>query len=210
MKIKLRISILLFAILFQVVSCSNEKVIPYDDLRLKLSKIREADQSIRESYLSATPKEIPAIIKSMDSIDKANKKDVLNILENYGWIKQSKIGEDAADALFLVVQHSDLKTMKKYFPQLKDLANKHEAKKTYAAMMEDRILMDEGEKQIYGTQAVSGLRETKELIVIWPILDPKNVNKRRTKMGFTTAVEENALRLNALYNPKETLPKKQN
>jgi hypothetical protein len=34
---------------------------------------------------------------------------------------------------------------------------------------------------------------------VWPIKDPKNVNKRRKKIGFDDTVEENAKRLQTTY-----------
>jgi hypothetical protein len=43
--------------------------------------------------------------------------------------------------------------MTKWYPEFKVLANKGEASKVDCAMMEERLLMWQGEKQIYGNQA---------------------------------------------------------
>lgn len=74
-----------------------------------------------------------------------------------------------------------------------------------AAMMEDRLLMYQGKKQVYGTQATSTVGKDGSM-AIWPIEDPEKVNERRKAAGFTNTIEENAQRLNAAYNPKEELP----
>lgn len=49
------------------------------------------------------------------------------------------------------------------------------------AMMQDRILMREGKKQIYGSQVV--YNKTGEQI-FYPIEDETNVNIRREKVGL--------------------------
>jgi hypothetical protein len=74
-------------------------------------------------------------------------------------------------------------------------------------MMEDRLLMWKGLKQIYGTQATTSLRANKEL-VIWPIEDPDKVDSLRFNVGFEQSVLDNAKRLGAIYDPNEKLPKK--
>ena len=94
--------------------------------------------------------------------------------------------------------------MIKWFPEFKKLADIGEADKVECAMMEDRLLMLKGKKQIYGTQATV-FREDKK-VAIWPIEDPKNVNERRQKIGFALTVEANADRLKAIYNANEQLP----
>jgi hypothetical protein len=103
------------------------------------------------------------------------------------------------------VQHAELDFKEQYFPQLKRLAENGEAKKTLCAMLEDRILMMNGKKQIYGTQANNNLRTDKKF-AIWPIENPQAVNELRRKIGFDTTVEENARKLNAEYRPDEKLP----
>ncbi len=71
--------------------------------------------------------------------------------------------------------------------------------------MQDRLLMQEGKEQIYGTQgrgfATQGAdgRPGPMQMFIWPIKDPKNVNRRRKEAGFTDTVEENARRLGIEY-----------
>ncbi|MEO0333545.1 MAG: hypothetical protein AAF223_17985, partial [Bacteroidota bacterium] len=82
-----------------------------------------------------------------------------------------------------------------------------EANATSAAMMEDRVLMYEGKKQLYGSQASGRPKEDgSSEYFIWPIENPEEVNQRRAKVGFNSTVEENAARMNAIYNPNEELP----
>ena len=145
------------------------------------------------------------MMEEMHKVDSANQVTVVSILEKYGWLPKSKLGEEAASSLFYVVQHSNLPTMEKYLPLLQQKAQEGEASKVHAAMMEDRVLMWQGKKQIYGTQATTMGREDGKM-AIWPIEDPENVNKRRQEAGFPTTVEANSERLGAIYNPKAELP----
>lgn len=180
--------------------------VPYDSLRLELEGMYERDQGIRAKVSTTQPEEMNALFAEIHDIDSVNQIQVSAILSKYGWLPQSKVGEKATDALFYVVQHARSAMMAEYLPALKKSAQEGEAKKHFPAMMEDRLLMFQGKKQLYGTQATSMLREDGSM-VIWPVKGSKKVNKRRKEAGFTTTVEENAARLQADYNPKEALPK---
>ncbi len=70
--------------------------------------------------------------------------------------------------------------------------------------MIDRIRVDKGQKQIYGTQAVP-LKDPKtgymtDKYEIAPIEDEENVNSRRLKVGLPT-IEEGAKELGVDYTP---------
>lgn len=180
--------------------------VPYDSLRQVLEDIYDTDQGIREKISSAKGDELGKIIFQMQKIDSANQVQIKYILNKYGWLPQSKVGKKAADAIFYVVQHADTELIRQYLPVLKKLSQQKEAKMTHAAMMEDRLLMYDGKKQIYGTQATSRLRPDGRG-AIWPVQNPSKVNQLRKKAGFETTIEENAKRLNAIYDPHEKLPR---
>lgn len=193
-------------------STGKSRKINYDSLRIVLEEIFEDDQEPRRILVDSIGFNSPETAKYMEKIaalDTQNRIKVKAILDRYGWIEQSKIGEKAADGIFYVVQHAELDFKEQYFPQLKKLAERGEAKKTSCAMLEDRILMMNGKKQIYGTQANNNLRPDKKF-AIWPIENPQTVNELRKKAGFDTTVEENARKLNAEYKPDEKLPQTNN
>ena len=183
----------------------------YAALQRELEEVYDLDQSIRNIDWDtlSSPEASIAYSKKMMAVDSVNQTRVIPILEQYGWLPESKIGEKAASAIFYVVQHSNTETIEKYLSQMEALAKKGEASATDAAKMRDRLLMFQGKKQLYGTQAASWVRAEGGQ-VIWPIEDVENVNKRRKEVGFTTTVEENAVRLNAQFDPNEELPNKNN
>lgn len=183
-----------------------EPAIPVDSLKAVLAEVHKTDQGIREKFNGVTsPEEQQELIHEMNRIDSTNQVTVKAILDKYGWLPLSKVGSDAATTLFLVVQHSNVPMMKTYLPQLKEQAEKAEAKRTHVAMMEDRLLMFQNKKQLYGTQA-TGMTNPDGKMEIWPIEDAANVNARRQKAGFLNTVEEYADTMGAIYNPDVELP----
>jgi len=194
---------------------TNDKIssrnINYDSLRIVLEGILEEDQEIRRILVDSIGFDSPdaqAFIRKMNQNDEKNQKNIKLILDNYGWIEQSKIGTKAADALFYTIQHSDLELMDKWYPEFKRLADKNEANKRQCAMMEDRLLMWKGKRQIYGTQAYNFRFDQR--MAIWPIENPEQVNERRAKIGFTTTVEEYAKEMNAIFDINQKLPTEKN
>ncbi len=168
-----------------------------------LEEIFDTDQDIRQKLGSVKEEERGQIIRQMHQIDSVNQVQVKAILNQYGWLAKSKVGQKASDAIFYVVQHSNKELMKQYLPDLQKLARQQEASPIHAAMMEDRLLMWEGKKQKYGTQ---GYGTPTRKLFIWPIQDPAKVNELRKQVGFPQTVEEYALRMKATYDPNEPLP----
>ena len=92
------------------------------------------------------------------------------------------ISEQGNKTLFLVIQHADIKTQEKYLPVLKEAVKGGRAKASYMALLEDRILLAQGKKQIYGSQLEMDMKTKK--YILSPMIDPANVDKRRAKVGL--------------------------
>lgn len=122
-------------------------------------------------------------------------------------VANNKVGEKASDGMFYVLQHTvDLDVFRRYLPSIKDLAKKGDTKSWYAALIEDRLLVHERKKQIYGSQVVTRPQKYQGKYFVWPIQNPNKVNELRKEVGLELTVEENAKRLDAIYNPNEELP----
>lgn len=189
-----------------VTSCDS---IPYDSIRKVLEAARVSDQEIRKKVIESEGNDtlFSKYLGEMSMIDKENQTTILPILEQYGWLPISKIGELASDAQFYVLQHTvDLDLFRKYLPRIKALAKKGEAKLWHAALMEDRLLVNEGKKQVFGSQVVKRPGKYDGQFFVWPIEDPDKVNELRKEAGLNLTVQENAERLDALYHPNEELP----
>lgn len=170
----------------------------YKGLRRELIRMTEEDQKHREEMYELMKKlsepggaremnKYAALVKKQDAIDKKNRRKLDRIIERYGWPTKSMVGKDASEAAFLIVQHSDLAYLKRYFPLLKAAVARGEARPDHAAMMEDRILMNEGKKQIYGT----GLQtdDVTKGLKLWPIENEEEVDARRASVGLPPMAE---------------------
>ena len=112
----------------------------------------------------------------------------------------SRIGELANSALFLVIQHASVEMQEKYFPMLKESAEKGESKLSDMALMDDRIRMYRKKKQLYGSQTTTVNGKN----YVWPIEDPQNVDERRKSVQLPPLADY--LKLGRLSYPQDELP----
>jgi len=167
----------------------DKKEANYDKpLQAKLLAIYDEDQPIRQQYISAQKefgyqsKQVDSLGKVMMYKDSINLIKVTEILDNYGWVGADKVGEQANLTLFLVIQHSDLKTQQKYLPMMREAVKNKKAKGSALALLEDRVALGEGKRQIYGSQI--GLDNETNKSFVLPLDDPDNVDKRRAEVGL--------------------------
>jgi hypothetical protein len=128
-----------------------------------------------------------ALAMKMNQQDAINQAKVEAILDKYGWLGADVVGEDGNDALFFVIQHAGLEIQEKYLPMLRDAVKKGNAKASLLALMEDRVNIGEGKKQVYGSQLDNN--STSGDLEVLPLEDPDNVDKRRAEMGLETMAE---------------------
>jgi len=134
-----------------------------------------------------------------EGIDLQNQSAVVAIIERCGWPTARQAGSKGMQAVFLVIQHSSREMREKYFPLIKESAVKGDLSQRAVAMMEDRMLMEKGKKQKYGTQLVKfGDGPFK----LHPVEDPENLNARRLEMGMET-IEEYLKHFGLVYTPEQ-------
>lgn len=163
-------------------------------LAIKLEQIGEEDQKYRR--LS----DWTAMMKA----DSINQIEVVKILDQYGWLGSDVVGEKGNEALFLVIQHSDLEVQEKYLPLMRKAAAEGKARLDDLALLEDRVLMRQGKKQIYGSQIV---KDKKGNWIVHPIEDPLNVDKRRAELGLEPMTSY-VVRMGLVWNLEEHIRQK--
>jgi hypothetical protein len=119
----------------------------------------------------------------MQEIHERNAKRLLAILNLHGWPGRDLVGESAAEAAWLVVQHAigSPSLQRRALSLLKTAAATADAPLVQAAMLEDRIRSNEGSGQRYGTQL--DWDEHGQLSPL-PIEDEPNVDVRRAEVGL--------------------------
>lgn len=154
--------------------------------------------SIAKSFGIPTSELWGYIQSNMLKTDSSNLVFIEEVFGKYGYPGKALVGTKTNEVAWNVIQHSD--KIPQYIGLIKKAGKERELPFTLVAMMEDRYLMNQKKEQIYGTQACGGcLRNGESSFVIWPIKDPKNVNKRRREAGFEQTVEENAERMDIEY-----------
>jgi hypothetical protein len=159
------------------------------DLALEdtLNQVYTDDQSGRLA-IDSLEKRFGRDSRQMDSLwDVMEKKDSLNliiikeVLGRHSWPGPDEVGERASMAVFLVIQHSDSLTQVTYLPAMRTAVQLGAARAEDLALLEDRVLTEQGKPQIYGSQV---RMDSAGKASFFPILDEINVNRRRATVGL--------------------------
>lgn len=129
--------------------------------------------------------------------------ELLTMVPPEGWFLKSVYGEQAANAAFLIVQHSDLENWRRFVPVLEPLVAAGEVDGSKYGLMYDRLAQNEGRLQRYGTQVTC---KAGKWVIDWDnIEDPENADMRRRAMGFHSTLAEYE-QVFAKYPPCEEEP----
>lgn len=126
--------------------------------------------------------EMKNLINKMIMYDSINTIKVTEFLDRNGWQGADVVGEQGNSALFLVIQHADTAIQLKYLPMMRTAVKNGKAQPSQLALLEDRVALRQGKKQIYGSQ-IGVNPKTGEMYVL-PLEDPDNVDKRRAEVGL--------------------------
>lgn len=115
--------------------------------------------------------------KETSHVDQKNLVRMKQIIADFGWPTISLVGKKASHMAWLLVQHADtdLKFQKHCLGLMKKAVKKKEVQLPNIAYLTDRVLVNQGKSQIYGTQFYK------------PIRDRQNLDTRRASMGLSPA-----------------------
>lgn len=167
-------------------------------LRDELILMGERDQQVRK-FLFEGDAEHPdsATVARMVAVDKDNTARIKEIIVRYGWPGISLVGERAANAAFLVVQHSpDHEFQKGILPLLRQAYEQGETDGESVALLTDRVRLHDDLPQRYGTQ----FHIEDGRVVFDEIEDRDGVDARRAKLGLPPLEEYRKMVVKALKN----------
>jgi hypothetical protein len=208
-KITLTISLLLLMNLTngQTNNCNlPDSVI--NSLKVTLEKVYEDDQFISggSNHLNFDSNSTQKPLIRIDSMLERNFTIVSDILKTYGWPPMECVGATASMTIYLVLHHANMpiKERRKYLSIMRTAVKQGKISKVYLAYFEDRTLIESGKKQKYGTQVKSiyrnGMSSKPELQAVE---NPRNLNKRRKKMGLNTIEEYLKESFDIIYEPRK-------
>ncbi len=147
----------------------------YLDIAAEIADLAEKDQEMRCAAM-ADPSRWDA------EADRRHTARMKEILAEIGWPTTSKVGRLAAHRAWLLVQHADHDVdFQRECLRLMSEAPEGEVSRVDMAYLEDRVRVNDGRPQLYGTQF--HLVERGELVPR-PIEDPERLDQRRQAVGL--------------------------
>jgi hypothetical protein len=163
----------------------EKKVVFNQVLADELSKMAEVDQIAayipQGDYKKMTNEQWNSF---KDSVFTTHQKRVKQVFDNFGFPGYDLVGEGGSSDFWLIVQHSDhvpefqLEVLEK----MKKEVDKGNANSRTYGLLVDRVKLNTGQAQIYGTQVTYNM----EICQAYPrnLADSINVNKRRKEIGL--------------------------
>ncbi|WP_414168796.1 DUF6624 domain-containing protein [Streptoverticillium reticulum] len=103
------------------------------------------------------------------------------IMAEHGWPTAQLVGEEAATSAWLIAQHAD-RQLDVQRRALRLMEQEDATPPRQMAFLRDRVLVNEGHKQVYGTQ-IAGVGKD-GAPVPWPCEEPERVDELRAGVGI--------------------------
>jgi hypothetical protein len=148
------------------------------ELRRELVGMADADQAFRRRWASLGQEEIRS------ELDKERRRSTRTaaLIAKHGWPGRSLVGDDGAHAAWLVIQHADhdVELQERCLELLKGAVANGEATAQNLAYLTDRVCVNRGRHQVYGTQ----FHGSGDDFAPRPIEDPERLDERRASVGL--------------------------
>lgn len=156
------------------------------------------DQAARHVYLSARTEDKTGaayLTRQLAGVqtakaDESSTQYMTALLDEYDWIDIHRFGPRVSMAAWLMVQHADnhVELQKLALGRMEPYLETGGVDKGNYAFLWDRVAVNTGQKQRYGTQPTWECTPEGNL-TLQPLEDPDNVNSRRAAMGLDTVEE---------------------
>src|SRR4051812_29082488 len=154
-----------------------------ESLRQELVSMREEDLRVRGELEAAGELGGPYVPR-MEAVHVRNAARLRELIAQYGWPAEDVAGEDGAMAAWFIVQHAvgEPDFQRRTLALLREYAAAGRIPAAHAAYLEDRIAMQEGRPQRFGTQWMDSPEDGR--IRPWKLEDPERVNELRASVGL--------------------------
>lgn len=124
------------------------------------------------------------ISENISKTDSLNYFELEKVIQKNGYPTISRFGSTSSHNFWLMVQHQDnhIDFQEKVLLLMKEALLKHEVSGKDFAYLTDRVLVNKGEKQMYGTQMTLNKEQTS--YEPKSLFDPEKVNERRMSVGL--------------------------
>lgn len=175
-----------------------------DTIADKIIDLKRKDLQLRDELIR-TGKLSNGYDTAMEELHNRNAEILNNIIDTIGYPTIDKVGKEASEAAWLVIQHAIGQPvfMKKCRALLEIAVNENKADPVNLAYLTDRIAVLEERAQLYGTQF--DWDENGELSPNF-YDDRTKVNKRRKLIGLNTLEEQITLMRQRIKSENQTAP----
>jgi hypothetical protein len=170
---------------------------PPADVRERLERMGVLDQVGRRALTPIDLSVLPeaerqaantAMWVPLMAMDEKLLAELLPLVPEEGWFTPAQYGERASSAAFLIIQHSNVEQWRRFVPILEPLALAGQIDGQDYGLMYDRLAVNEGRPQRYGTQMTC---KAGKFVVDWDNLeDPANADARREALGIPGTLAE--------------------
>lgn len=137
----------------------------------------------------ADPARVAAIWDKQNRDDAVNRRWLDELVARCGWPRTPNVEKPVLEVAWFVLQHADQEPIAyrlKYLPYLQQSVARGDLPAKRLAMYEDRLLLQQGKPQRYGSQATSA---DGGVSLLTPVEDPEHLDARRKAMGLPPICE---------------------
>ena len=152
-------------------------------LRRELLAMGEEDRRVRTELANAGELGGPYVPR-MEEVHIRNAARLRALISEHGWPVEDIVGKDGSEAAWLIAQHAigEPEFQRMALSLLQAAAANRTIPAWHAAYLEDRVAMQEGRPQRFGTQWMDDPRDG--LIRPWSLAEPENANALRASVGL--------------------------
>lgn len=126
-----------------------------------------------------------ALIAEMKSGDTKHVARLREIIKEASWPGRTMVGPQASNAAWMIAQHGGEEFLHETLPLMKEAVAKGDLPGASYATSVDRVRIQDGQKQLYGSQFDTKGDKCEPL----PIEDPEHVDARRKDVGLGLLAE---------------------
>lgn len=176
---------------FEICKKYSVEIVENEKLQLELIKMYVNDQYVRSNLMTDILQkynlsEDQVIIDSNGiNTDERNRERLKEIIAKYGFPTKKMVGKDAMNGVFFMIQHADGENawQKSQLTNIKNAVKMGDLDSQSYAYLYDRIKINSGEKQLYGTQ-FANVDAVNNIVELDKTEDIDNLDKRRMEIGM--------------------------
>ena len=159
----------------------NQNLVDELSIMVEIDQVAASNAHPPENYSNLTQEEWKSF---KDSVYRSHQKRLNEVFKKYGFPGFSLVGENGSNNFWLLTQHADFNPQfqQNVLEKMKVEVDKENADPSSYGLLVDRVNLNTGKKQIYGTQLTYNL----EICQAYPkkLADSVTVNERRKSIGL--------------------------